>query len=176
MNITQQNINLINLELSNLEDTLKLTPKIKEVIKQFENKTFSKRVESKLKEIDDNIYFSIDSNDFLSLKYYYKKRCIQGVNSWVYIRETHSLIFMELIKSIMKETYQKGLKEDKKIDSAYIIEQIEKWEEYTKNKIKIVKNELNNLEQLKQDFEEYTKAKQKLESHHYTIKTYFEIK
>ena len=177
MYITNDKINLIKLELENKLEALKLAPKIKEIIKTFEGKTFSKRIETKLKEINENLSFKIDNNDFLQLTFYFENRGFQNEakTHWVYIKHSSETIFCELVKGLINEEFKNGLKEDKKIDSEFIIKKIEWWEEYTTKSIKEATQELYNLEELKKDYNNYIEAKNKLANHHHTIKHYFEI-
>lgn len=177
MYITKDNINLIKLELENMKKGLELAPKIKEVIKSFDNKVYSIRLSNKLNEINNNIYASLDNMDYLKIQYYYENRCVKSTTSESYIyTRNHELCYCFCGCTNLYGRYINGLKEGKRINAQYIISEIESWEAYRIQEIESIENELNNLEDLEKDFLAWYEAKKKLESHHHTIRDYFEIK
>jgi hypothetical protein len=177
MYITQDNINLIKLEVENMKKGLELAPKIKEVIKSFDNKVYSIRLSNKLNEINSNIYARLNNMDYLEIYYYYENRSIHSTTSdcWNYTKNSQ-LYFVHCSCSNIHGEYQNGLKRDKRINAQYLISEIDAWIEYRKKYIEEIEYELEHLEELKKDYQAWQDAREKLMNHNHAIREYFEVK
>ena len=162
---------LIHKELNNINKALNVFDKVIEVVKEYEGKTFSKRFDTALKKIDNNIRIRKEFNSFdiIYCNYSIEDRYVNGAG---YIKNDYNYIAGLCVYSY-NDNYN-ALSEDNKIVSENIITSIERQRLSLKRRIEEIKAYYENEERLKLEKEEIEKRiKEYNDSIPYLIDEYY---
>lgn len=78
---------LLKLEIKNRKYLISLYDSVLECLKKFDGKQVTKRIETALKKIDDNIHMKNDGNSFV-IELYFKDRSISHNNGYYYLKNS----------------------------------------------------------------------------------------
>ena len=127
------NISRINLEIKNKEKAMKLADKVLEVFKQFDGKEFSKRIDTKLKTIDDNLRFTKDS--------YGNWDCEYSFFDTRYDAESKSYVFNDSYRYF-------GYYKESTVNYEEIEKQVQKGLEYTRDSLATLKKQMKQIDKI----------------------------
>lgn len=131
----QLRMSRINLEIKNNEKALAITDKVLEVLKTFDGKVMSKRIDTKLKEIDSNLNFRKNQYDDWCLYYgFWDSRYDTESKCYVFNDEFYYLNYFKPDSSVL--------------NYAEIEEKIKKAVEYKRESISKLKQQLKQIDKI----------------------------
>lgn len=101
MTINQNKLNLIKLDMEATEKMLSLLPAVREVLKKFDGKEATKRLDTALKAVDADLKFYKEFNSFI-IEMYITKRCVKEASfefGTVYIKDSYKTLVHISLKS-----------------------------------------------------------------------------
>jgi hypothetical protein len=163
-------IKMVEKEIEVKERIIKMIPEITEVLKKFEGKQVTKRLETALKKIDENLRVTKEFNTF-EISLYNEDRCIKTTNGCSYINS-----YSYVLSGCIKNYYGDGIEQN----GVFIYENaIKLITIQTQNKIDVIekmKNNLKNIDSLQKEKEELqNKIKIYNDNVDYSIKKYFDL-
>lgn len=171
---------LVELEIENRREMLKMYDGILEVLAKFDGKVFSKRVETALKKnVSENIGVKREFNSLI-INYYYKNRCInykedgKEYESCAYLKDTHGTF----VHAICYSSYDDGCMGNKDtIIFDKLKEQIDKAREYMEKSVKEMEIALAKVDETIKEYEELKKKCYDFNhSTNWCISQYYDIK
>lgn len=148
---------LVELEIANRKEMLKLYDGVIETLAKFDGKIYSKRVETALKKnVSDRISVERSFNSLI-IKYYYENRCVTYKNdgseytNCAYLKDTYD----NFVHATCYSSYDDGCMADKDtIIFDKLKAQIVKTKEYMENSIVEMENALVNIDKIIREYEE----------------------
>ena len=123
----QNKIKSIENECINIEKVMTLFPQIEEVLKKYNNKTSSKRLDTDLKKIDSSLYFEKRYNSWIIEHYGYK---------------------INIIHACITSSYNDGIEQNGVINSELAINGLKTFIEYNTKKIKEAREQIKIIDDL----------------------------
>ena len=164
---------LIDLELAIKEQAIKLAPAVKEVVKKYDDKTLSKRLETALKKIDKRLYVHNEWNSFDIKFIEHDKRSIQTSRFTEYVE--HNDVY--IASTCRQNAYgDSSLTYDNRIIADVVNASIDRNVASAAESIKEVREQLKQVETFranKRRLEDETK--QHNDKINYTIQRYFDL-
>ena len=145
---------LIKKQLKGYQEALKLIPAIKEIAKKYEGKKMSKRFDTALKKVNDNLSFNEDYNSF-RVKYYNRDRSISTDTHTEYIKED----VVDLVFGCIKSSYNDGICQKDVFNYETFVNAIDGRAERLQKYISETNDQLGSLEQLQKEKAEIEKLK-----------------
>lgn len=169
----EQRTQLVNLELAIKENAIRLAPEVKKIVKQFDGKQLTKRLQTALQKIDKHLYVHNEFNSF-DIKYIeYDSRYIPVKSGVEYIEYNDATIAGTCKQSAYGDS---SITEDNRIIADVVISSINKQVDYLTEVIAETRDQLNFIDQYRQRKAEITAAR---EAHNdqinYTIRRYFDL-
>ena len=167
---------LIELEVKANEKAIGLTDNIIEVVKKFDGKMPTKRLDTALKTIDKNLSFKCEYNSFM-IDLWIEDRSISVPHKdyvgAVYIKNSNVSICHCCMVSSGKP---QAINEDGTINAEYVIESILNSKQY---RIEYNNSMIKTLNEIEEKIKEYEELKKTIrafnDSVNYTVAQYFEI-
>ena len=167
---------LVELQIKNKEYTLTLYNSIIETLAKFDGKQVTKRIETALRKIDDNIRVENEYNSLIIKMGFYdiNKRSVKTESGIAYLKESEETI----CHCCRFSSYGDGvLNEDNSLNYENIKKQLIKHKEYMEESAKEIKSQLENVESIISEYEELEKkCKDFNHNTNWCISEYFGIK
>lgn len=147
---------LVELEIKNREYAFSLYDEIIEVLAKFDGKQVTKRIETALRKIDDNIRVENEYNSFIIKVGFWniEKRSVKTENGIAYLENSEETI----CHCSRFSSYGDGvLNENNSLNYENIKKQLIKHKEYMEESIKEIKSQLANVETIISEYEELEK-------------------
>lgn len=147
--------NLVELEIQNRKEALKLYDGIIEVVKKFDGKVLNKRFDTSLKQFDGRLsyereysWFNIKMSTFDSRSCKSVKKDSYGYSCTNYITENY-LILNSVIYTYSYNPKDKVMLDNERIISSVLIEALNKGKEQMEDKIKELENSIDKVDEWK---------------------------
>lgn len=151
--------NLVELEIQNRKDALKLYDGIIEVVKKFDGKVLNKRFDTALKQFDGRLsynreysWFEINMNVFDNRSCKSVKKDAYGYSCTNYITDSY-LRLNNLVYTYSNNSNDKVMLDNERIISSVLIEALNKGKEQMQNKINELENSIDKVDEWKTKLE-----------------------
>lgn len=165
-------MSLLQLEINSTRTALNLCDGIIEVVRKFDGKQPSKRLDTALKGIDENLRFKMEYNSF-SIYLYLSVRCVRTEIGVRYLNHD----YQDIIRSSMESSRGDGVCQNGTIRAELIISDIERARQQMKERIAQLTAEMGDIGGILNRFEELRLAQASFEaSVSYSVREYFNLK
>jgi len=167
---------LVELEIKNREYAFSLYDEIIEVLAKFDGKQVTKRIETALRKIDDNIRVKNEYNSFIVEVGFWniEKRSVKTENGIAYLKNAEET----LCHCARFSSYGDGvLNEDNSLNYEAIKTQLVKHKEYMEKSTLEIKEQLADIETITSEYEELEKKCQEFNAKkNWCISEYYGLK
>ena len=167
-----ERVKLINLELSITEQAINIAPAVTEIVKKYDGKHLNKRLETALKKIDKRLYVHNEWNSFDIKFVEHDKRSIQTSNHTEYVEHNDVYIASTCKQSAYSDS---SLTDDDRIIADTVISSIDRNVKQKQDHIKEVREQINFIEDYRQDKKTILEAIENHNKINYTVRRYFDL-
>lgn len=174
--------NLVELEIENRKEALKLYDGIIEVVKKFDGKVLNKRFETALKKVDERLSFNRRYSCFEIEMSVLDNNCCKstkkddwGYSCTIYISDNY-LALNGFLETYSYDKNKKVLLDNERIISSVLIESLNKGKKQIEKEIVTFEESLNKVSEWKEKLESLKSEMEKtMKDIPYIIKDYYDI-
>lgn len=174
--------NLVELEIENRKEALKLYDKIIEVVEKFDGKVLNKRFDTALKKVDGRLgynreykRFEIEMSTFDNRSCKSVKKDSFGYSCTIYISDSY-LRLNSYLETYTNDKNKKSLLDNERIISSVLIESLNDGKKYMEEKIKELEESIGRVEEWKKELESLKHQMENIMKEvPYIIREYYDI-